>query len=189
MDLLGSLLVTVHPLNADLLEEPHMRLAIIAFAVLLASPRADAQDWSGFFGGVSIGTSDGTQTSSHVVTPLSGSAAGLFAGYNLQYGKMVYGAEIAYSDSGIAPDLSPGLLYNDAYDLKMRIGFSRGRTLLYGIVGWSEISYSNPTFDFEDKADGASIGIGAERRVARKIFYGVEILHRKTNFRQLNFFG
>jgi len=59
-----------------------------------------------FFGGVSICTSDGMQTSSHVITPLSGSAAGLFAGYNL------------------------------------------------------------PTFDFEDKADGASIGMGAERRVA-----------------------
>ena len=166
-----------------------MRLGVFAFAVLLAAPRADAQDWSGFVGGVSFGTSDGTQTSSHVISPLSGSAAGLFAGYNLQYGKMVYGAEIAYSDSGIAPDTFPGVLYNDAYDLKARIGYSSGRTLFYGVVGWSEISYSNPTFAFEDKASGPSIGIGADRFLSKRMFYGIEILHRKTIFEQLNFLG
>jgi outer membrane immunogenic protein len=157
-----------------------MRLAGLTLSTFLTVTSAHAQDWSGFYGGASFGASDGKQTTSGREFPLSGSAPGLFVGHNWQSGNLVYGAELAYSDGGITLDRFPQIEYHDVIDLKARFGLALGRTLAYGVVGWSQAVYVNGAFT--DKPDGGLFGVGADRMFSDKVFGGIEVLYRRTDF-------
>ena len=93
---------------------------------------------------------------------------------------MVYGGEIAYSNG---PDAfiagNPDWSLDPYLDLKGRVGYSFGKALVYGVLGYSQATYLEAGAEFE--GDGVSYGVGVDYLVTDNIFLGVEYLTRQTS--------
>lgn len=151
-------------------------LAISLFALL--APTAQAQDWSGPYVGLGASRSDGEQDAG-AAFPLEGSPISLFGGYNWQNGNLVFGGELALSSNAITLTDFPLIEYNKLIDLKGRVGYAAGRTLVYGVIGVSQAEYVNGSFT--DDLDGWSYGLGADVLISDRIFAGAEYLRRNLD--------
>lgn len=147
---------------------------------------ASAQDWAGFYGGLSIATNDGTQDydfDGDTDYDLSGQAFGLFAGYNVSSGPLVYGGELAFSRGGVyEEELDNSQSYQGEFeytyfaDLKGRLGYSTGNVLLFGTVGYSFTEFLSSTDTYD--TDGPIFGVGVDYMVQDRYFIGAELLNR-----------
>lgn len=152
-------------------------IALMAFGTGAVS--ANAQDWSGLYGGLAAGTGNGTNTNWVGTFDISGSIAGLFVGYNFQNGNLVYGAELAASKAGIDIDTCGACDYNRFIDVKARVGWSSGKALYFGVLGYGVDTYE--VAPDQSDGDGLLYGVGVDFMVSDKLFLGAEVLRRNLS--------
>jgi opacity protein-like surface antigen len=163
----------------------HAALAATLVAALPAAASADTAgaNWSGFyagaFGGLEAGHSYmpiGEPTSS--ADPWNDVAYGGFAGYNFAFGNgMVAGVEgvvssgrVPYYSGVVTPAYDMGVII----DLKARLGYETGRSLVYVSGGWTDVQGS------ADWAPGRgwNAGLGVDVLMSDSFFVGAEYVFR-----------
>ena len=149
-------------------------------------PSPTVYDWSGPYVGLMVAGSMGTFAGidgdfGDPIFPgdgegdLEGTTYGLYAGYNVQRGTLVYGAELGYQGKGISgseacanPVFQCGVDIDSVLTLSGRLGFlASPRTLLYGSLGYAQAQTNGYVDDGlrqgEDKTiDGYVVGLGVE---------------------------
>lgn len=148
----------------------------------MAAPAA-AHDWSGPYVGLSYGQLSGDLTySTGAAYQLdSGSTPGLFAGYLLQRGAMVYGGELAYSrGQNVSVVGFPAENLEEIIDLKGRLGISSDRALFYAVLGYSRVGYLWGVNGSQNTA-GYNYGLGFDLALSDRFTIGLEYLTRKTD--------
>jgi outer membrane immunogenic protein len=157
-----------------------MRALTFPLLLLLSTTAAQAQDWSGPYAGLGISRADGDQSTATLSFPLEGSPISIFGGFNVQSGNLVYGGELAIHNDNATLTGFPSISYNRLTDLKGRIGYATGRTLVYGVLALSKTEYQNGP-NFFDDLDGFTYGIGADVMVSDRVFAGAEYMHRELD--------
>lgn len=150
----------------------------------VAAP-ASSTDWSGPYAGLSYGRFSGDFTSSVGVMSFptdyeSSNGPGAFLGYNFQRGQMVYGGELSYSKTSMMIIADGDDFLDSLIDLRGRVGYSVGRALVYGSVGYSRGDLTingtdNPT------VSGASFGVGVDVKVTQQVFVGIDYTSRNLS--------
>lgn len=168
------------------------RLLIIAFVAAAWTNTAVAEtfDWSGIYGGVSIGArwSDMDYSSPYGMyqdywsASGSGFTGGAFLGYNFTYGNLVFGPDVnvsfSESDADSFPEVSQTyrsekkLRSKSTVTTNMRVGYAFGHFLPYITAGyakaWYHLSYASSTnyaaFHWTDKFEraGWNVGVGTD---------------------------
>ena len=148
-----------------------LRLSPVVIAALVASTvPALAEDWAGAYGGFQFsalsgeasGTADGTGT---------GGLVGLHAGYGVDFGTFVLGAEVDIDFGGI--DLGDAAEIESVARLKLRAGTDLGRTFVYGTAGVARAETSL------GQGDGGFAGVGAGWRLGARLMVGGEVLYQR----------
>jgi len=150
--------------------------------VAIAAPApASATDWSGFYIGASAGMANGTLENSYFVSDDldSNTLFGVFAGYNLQNGNMVYGGEVEYSLTPIEFVNFTSTTLEDSIDLKGRVGYAFGNALVYGVAGYSFTTLNDKSS--LAPLSGISIGAGLDYKFCHRYFVGAEYLARNVS--------
>ena len=146
-------------------------LTAAAFVAICSLPMAaQAQDWTGFYGGLQGGIAD----SGSGLAGGSDASYGAFAGYNFDMGGSVAGVELGYSDPN--KTLSGGGDLQDQLELKGRYGVALGQGLIYGTVGYlhADVSTGGST-------DGYLVGVGYDHMLTDNMFIGGELTHNRYN--------
>ncbi|MBA3911583.1 MAG: hypothetical protein C0524_17310 [Rhodobacter sp.] len=96
------------------------------YAYSVSAQTVPGADWSGFYAGLSAGMTDDSDDLLGGGVFVSeqnfeGSGAGLFLGYNVQNGALVYGGELAFAPFEVNGTNNTGLR-EDYIDLKGRLG-------------------------------------------------------------------
>lgn len=156
---------------------------LIVTAIALAPAMAQAQDWTGAYGGLTFGGADIDATVKATDPDLElegdGSSLGIFAGYNYQMGNIVYGGE--FDLDGTEYEVADGLVKVDStVRLKARVGTPVGNGLVYGVVGAvgaTSNSVVAPLGDFRIKDGlGGLIGAGYDMKLSENLLIGSELL-------------
>jgi len=163
--------------------------ATVLVAGVASTSGAQAQfsdaDWSGAYAGTAFGSADDADYRRLAGGLASGAGnlddlllQGGFAGYNWQRGNLVYGAELAMSNSGLSAACAD-CQFGGTSDLRGRFGYAIGHVLIHsslGVMSGSATVYSNG-YDL----DGITFGIGADWRLSERAFLSVELMHRTIN--------
>jgi len=148
--------------------------AVVAEPVVIAAAPA-AHDWSGAYVGLKFGRGSGDWTDSNddVGTLDSGTARGLFGGYNLQNGNLVYGVEAGITDLGVSITEVPTAEISNFYEIKGRLGFAMDRVMAYGTVGYAtgDVTVGMTSYD----ASGMTYGVGVDFMLTKSLFAGLEL--------------
>lgn len=164
-----------------------VNVAFCTAAAIAVAGAAQAQDWSGFYFGVTGVNASGTYRhyDSGVIDPahtdpITGSQFGGFAGYNLQAGNLVYGVEIAKTSGELVVGGNPVYFVDDLFDIRGRFGYASGRALIFGTVGvtlghhfWEDGQVTNSPV----RTDGVSLGLGVDVAVTDRVFVGLAYQH------------
>jgi outer membrane immunogenic protein len=139
---------------------------------------APTNDWGGAYVGAQIGYGDVNSNGAGLNG--NGAIGGVHAGYLMDYGQFVAGAELSYDASNI--DLGVG---GDSLDsvvrLKLIAGADLGRTLVYGSAGVARASATIGGVGLSD--NGYFIGVGADYALTDQWTVGGEVLaHRFNDF-------
>jgi hypothetical protein len=145
-------------------------LSSVLVALVAAAGGAVAEDWSGAYGGVQFGALDG-DVSGATDADGSGAIAGLHAGYDVDFGTFVLGAEIDLDFGSI--DLGDAAEVDGIARLKLRAGADLGRTIVYGTAGVARAETSLGS------GEGGFAGVGAGRRVGERAVVGGELLYQE----------
>ncbi|EBA14217.1 outer membrane protein [Roseobacter sp. CCS2] len=147
--------------------------SLVIAAALAAAPIASfAQDWTGPYAGFQIGGSDIDVDGAAELTG-DGPSYGIFAGYNVQNGAIVYGGEIDYDVTEY--EIAGGAQEVDSTTrLKGRIGTELGGGLAYGTAGvvWA----TSPGLGDDN---GYLVGVGYDLPVTQNMTVGAEILQHE----------
>ena len=177
-----------------------MRLLVLGFASLALASAAQAQDWSGAYGGMAISHDDFTVNDlSFGPGPFSADGAGFqgFLGYNWQAGTMVYGGEISLGVSNASGDdgafQRPWEAQTTA-EIRGRIGVAAGQTLPYLALGYAsvkaEADHDGGGLNLADETiSGPSIAVGFDYMVGASSFVRFEYQHVEYDNYQLPFGG
>jgi len=141
--------------------------------------QADGSIWDGPYIGAAFNQGSGDQEYCPCPGPtytLTGDMAGLFAGYNLSSGALVYGAEIEASFGSIYEDGFPGYEFTNMIDLKGRVGYDLGTALVYGTLGYSTADWSEK--GTHSSTSGMLYGIGVDFRIGQRSALGIEMSSR-----------
>lgn len=135
---------------------------------------ASGADWSGIYGGVSFsrfsgGASDGFP---HDYEPET--VPGAFFGYNFQRGRIVFGGELGYSNNSMMIIADGDDFLNPVFDLRGRVGYSVGRTLVYGFAGYSRAAMTVNGVVDDAIVTGPNYGVGVDLTVGKKLFVGLD---------------
>ncbi len=147
-------------------------------AAVVIAPEPPSLAFEGPYAGLEFGllqpslTEDGT-------TDLDlddGSGYGLFAGYNIQNGSLVYGGELRYVVFQDAIGLG-GAEIENVIDLRARVGFAASEQLMvYGAAGYSMADATNGATSVD--LEGFSYGIGMEYNINERLFLGADFTGR-----------
>jgi outer membrane immunogenic protein len=147
----------------------------------MAAP-VDAHDWSGAYVGLGYGktSADLTYSSGATFDFNNGRVRSLFGGYLMQRGNLVFGGELAFSNTSDATlVLFPLENVNSMIDLKGKLGFAANRAMFYGTVGLSKAEYEFAVVPAQNySASGMSYGIGMDFAVSHNFTMGIEYLAR-----------
>lgn len=149
----------------------------------LTATSALAQDWSGAYGGLTVGKGDADVRAFFgfdLNFEYEGDAYGLFAGYNVQNGNIVYGGELAVQSANLSQGSAVESI-DRLIDLKGRLGYSFGNALVYGVAGFSQNRAATTSSDAHSTGDGYSYGLGAEVKLGERMFVGAEYLMRRMS--------
>ena len=185
-----------------------MRILAAAFALCLVAGLASAQgltatDWTGTYGGVTLGLANGE--SAHLNNGadtggpgISGGAFGLTLGHNFApgAGDVVYGVEGDVSATDISGDQAIG--FHNGFNcvpgpcrtsltwlatLRGRVGITRGNMLIYGTAGLAaggvEASIPGAAFlDIGTQAEtGWTAGVGAEFQINERTSLKADVIY------------
>jgi outer membrane immunogenic protein len=147
--------------------------------VAKAAALAPVFNWTGFYAGVHAGYGWGHATVSDLQenNKHDGWLAGGQAGYNVQYGNWVFGAEIDGAWTNIENDAGPGpgpdgyVRIRDLLTARLRTGPAIGNTFYYLTGGFASGKVKYIDFDVGPLAvskrhSGYAVGIGAEHAFA-----------------------
>lgn len=154
--------------------------------ICLATP-SFAQDWSGFYLGGAL-AHDAITIQGEAPDPaidLSGAGFGLFAGYNIQSGNLVFGAELAvakHSGEGNDGNYMQPATAQHSLALRGRIGFAAGKVMPYLALGavrtaWKADHNGNgfPSDMADETATGTSVALGIDWALNDRSFLRVEV--------------
>ena len=146
------------------------KLGAAALIALCALPlAAQAQDWTGAYGGLSYGISN----SGNGLAGNNDNSYGGFVGYNFAVGGGIAGVELGYSDPN--KTLTGGGDLKDQFELKGRYGFAlTDQGLLYGTVGYLQADVSTG-----GSAKGYLVGAGYDHMLTDNMFIGAELTHNR----------
>jgi outer membrane immunogenic protein len=172
-----------------------VKVGVASIAALAAGSGAvSAQDWTGFYAGLSYGLNNGTAPNQPYVydegyTSNDAGAAGVFGGVRWDLGSSgaIMGVELAYQGQSdlTRPVTSDADGYCECYtltniiDLKLSVGTAFGNALVYGFAG---VSASGT--DTQDPSEsylggsGANYGIGIDYMVTDSFSVGAEYISR-----------
>lgn len=153
----------------------------VAFGIVVAGS-ASAQDWSGFYAGVSASSATSTYSGSALgAEEFSGSdtSPGVFVGYNhMMNNKMVVGGELSYS--GVNANVNIGgtpLNAQGLAQLRARLGFANGNIMPYVAAGVSRAKFEVPSAPISSNETGYNVGFGLEymfsNNMSARVEYGV----------------
>ncbi len=156
-------------------------------ATPLPAATMSSADWSGFYVGALASFDSGTYSTLLNGVPMNNdllldpaTGFGGFFGYNIQNGSMIYGGELAFTSSNQVSVNFPGSSFSGSLDAKLRVGFSAGRAMVYGVAGYSfneYVSGGNGIFDTQ----GFLFGAGVDVMVTDRLFIGAELLLRNLD--------
>jgi len=132
--------------------------AVAALAPIAA--QADA-DWTGFYGGVSLGMGDVDVSGG---ANIGQNSMGLHFGYARDFGDFVLGGEIESARINVPVIAGPG----DVTRLKVKGGYDMGEFLPYAFVGVSHVSIDGLSDNFN------SYGVGVDYRMTERVRLGAE---------------
>lgn len=188
-----------------------MKIKYIAALAALTIPSIgnaqDAPNWSGFYVGASLGGVIAKSSSTGVgsffddapvdiatlfdTTP-QGTTFGLRGGYNFDLGSgWVAGVEGAANSGALSDRILDVVAAPDSYitatmdktlELKTRVGFAAGQTLIFGTAGMTTAQYSVTLDDpaVTDEAatlKGYTFGAGFEHMLTNKLSLSLEYIH------------
>ncbi|MDX8352121.1 porin family protein [Cognatiyoonia sp. IB215182] len=171
-----------------------LETAICALTMLSLSSTMTLADWTGGYVGGSLGfLAEGEATAEFEGQELSAeievdTILGIFGGYQVQRGDLVFGGELAISAAddfeATNQDGETSVADFTLIDLKARAGYDLGDALVYGTAGLSQINISGGDVadDQDDTAEGFNFGIGADYQVSEQITLGAEYLARRVVF-------
>lgn len=178
--LLSTVAITAHA--ADAVEEPFIAAAPVA-----------VYDWSGFYAGASLGWIGlrPNPAAANLIQPnSSGFTGGVFAGYNVQSGSFVFGAEADINfntASATAPCFNPAFTCNAQTDwngsVRLRAGAAADRVHAYLTGGLAFADYNGFTqlgavrFASRRTLTGWTAGAGVEYAVTQNLIIGFEALY------------
>ncbi len=129
-------------------------------------PVATSGDWTGAYGGLSLGYADTSTTGASD----SGALYGLSMGYDYDLGNWVMGGGIDYDWT----DLNlGGANVDNVARLKLRAGYDMGNGLLYGTGGMAK-AYTSVGDD-----TGWFAGLGYEHKLTQNVSLGGEVLYHQ----------
>jgi opacity protein-like surface antigen len=139
----------------------------MVFAPVAVAPAPMGGDWTGAYGGLSLGNAwlnaDNLDDSEMVY--------GVHGGYDYDFGLFVLGGELDYQTGD---NLALGATeVDDVVRLKARAGYDLGQTLVYGVLGAAQVN----TSDADDT--GWVAGLGAEYKVTDNVSLGAEYLYHQ----------
>ncbi len=133
-------------------------------------------NWGGVYVGGSFARFDGAQT--YGLGPefdMLGDMSGGFAGFNLQNGNFIYGAEAAYSFGAVSQECCQPNQFTDMLDLKARVGVGVGDALVFGVAGWTLATWDEGGAP-ELASSGINLGVGVDYLLNGRFFVGAEYL-------------
>ena len=172
-----------------MISEKNVSTCLVSVAALVAgSNSVAAQDWSGFYVGISANSNSGTSPAQPYVYDEgyqlgSDTTGGAFAGYRWNASdSVVMGFEIAMQGT-ITVDAPASQAPIDDYsfenlvDAKLSVGTSVGKALIYGFAGMSS-GILDSSGDDAYSASGMNYGVGVDYMVSDKFTVGVEFISR-----------
>jgi outer membrane immunogenic protein len=160
------------------------------YAPPLEPPRAEADRWTGFYLGGTLGTMWGPGVASGDIGTYTfeqeGRVGTVFAGYNFQVGRSVLGLEIDVGTGNVTSSTATGqgILRSELNSLgsaRARAGFLVAPALLlYGTAGlaWSNMDFTVGNFNtVSDTLWGYQVGTGAELMLSRHIGLRLEYIY------------
>lgn len=156
---------------------------VIEPAPVVAPAPIAAADWSGFYLGGIAGFQSGAFDPDGLNYDVNATTYGGFAGYNMQSGSFVYGAEVAGQLGGYSIENSGTTLLDDnidyMIDARLRLGYAFDNVLVYGAGGYTfgQAADGASTYDF----NGFNLGAGVELAVTDNIFVGAEYIYRNLS--------
>jgi len=155
---------------------------LLASVVIAASGAAwaDGAAWEGAYAGATFNQGGGGQEYCPCVGTveydLVGDMAGIFGGYNMSSGSLVYGAEVAASFGAITEDGFPDYQFTNIVDLKGRVGYDLGTAMVYGTLGYSTADWDQS--GTHSSSSGMLLGFGVDVMVGSNVIIGVEMVSR-----------
>jgi len=134
-------------------------------------------DWTGFY----VGGQLGFGRLSGAVSG-DGGIGGLHAGYNLDFGNFVAGAEVNYDRARLNVD--GGGRIDEVARLKLRAGPKLGNAFLYGTAGIASARTAGIGGVADGRDNGLMAGIGMDYAIGNNWSVGGEVLHHR--FRNVN---
>ncbi|WP_179380435.1 outer membrane protein [Jannaschia marina] len=131
---------------------------------------APTYEWSGPYIGGQINYAR-AQTDGLLGVDGDGVLVGLRAGYDLDLGRTVVGGLLQYDIGEIELDPS-GVEIDNILRVGGRVGYDLGRTLLYGLGG-----YTTADTNILGDTDGYFIGFGSETFITESVTFGVETIY------------
>jgi outer membrane immunogenic protein len=150
----------------------HIILSAAALTAALAGGAASAQDWQGFYVGLSASTGDASVTppGSSFTFATGGTFAGIHAGYNHALGSnFIVGGEISYGDLSIANAVGFGIQYDSLLQARARLGYAMGDFMPYVALGMAETDIGPLGAPFSFSENGIGYGLGVEWMAATNV--------------------
>jgi outer membrane immunogenic protein len=162
--------------SAFVLAGATVAMAADAIDEIPAAPESqDVMEMPGGWDGAYIGgkaTQQWGKTSPGGGHDTNGLGAGLYGGYNMQSGKVVYGAEADLNYSGIDGDQN-GVKTKQGFNgsIRARAGYDLDPVLVYGTAGLAatDIEASDRTSSDSKTLFGLSVGAGVETKITDQI--------------------
>ncbi len=163
------------PVFAAGYEAPIVTPAPAAPAPVMAAPMySSGTDWTGFYGGLSLGYGD-VEGSTVLGTDISGMVYGVHGGYDYDLGSLVLGGELDYVMGDITDD-SIGLDVESVLRAKARVGYDAGAFMPYATVGVAQLTTTGAV---DDNDTGYLYGVGVDYAFGPNLVLGAEVLQHE----------
>lgn len=131
-------------------------------------------DWTGLYGGVSLGYGDVTGSVA-LGDDINGTTYGIFAGYQRQFNSIVVGGELEWSATDWT-DATIGLDVDSVARAKVRLGYDAGSFLPYAVIGAANVATSGAV---DDDDNGWFYGAGVDFSLGNGVILGAEVLQHE----------
>lgn len=144
-------------------------------------------DWTGLYGGLGLSLNRGDIDFVNPNSPNAlddGSGGTVFGGYMLQRGALVYGGEVAFSDTNDQTVVGfPATVARVEFvaDFNARLGYAFDRFLVFGQLGYATSEYTEPFAAGTWNLNGVSYGVGANYAVTDSVSVGLLYTERELN--------